>query len=85
MPVTIVTAELLDQRGISTVQDAVQKLASNNGPALTNSFTANGAFAGGASSVSLRGLTTNSTLFRSTASAPLTIRSRMTAPVTSST
>ena len=61
-PVTVVTAETLDQRGINTVQDAVQQLASNNGPALTNSFTANGAFAGGASAVSLRGLSTSSTL-----------------------
>jgi iron complex outermembrane receptor protein len=40
----------------------VQRLSSNNGPALTNSFTANGAFASGASAVSLRGLSTNSTL-----------------------
>lgn len=61
-PVTIITTESLDQRGISTVQDGLQALASNNGPALTNSFTANGAFAGGASAVSLRGLSTNSTL-----------------------
>ncbi len=61
-PVTVVTAESLDKRGISTVQDAIQSLASNNGPALTNSFSANGAFAAGASAVSLRGLSTNSTL-----------------------
>ena len=61
-PVTSITAENLDQRGINTVQSAIQQLSSNNGPALTNSFTANGAFAGGASSVSLRGLSTNSTL-----------------------
>lgn len=61
-PVTTLTAENLDQRGIATVQDALQRLSSNNGAALTNSFTANGAFAGGASSVSLRGLSTSSTL-----------------------
>jgi iron complex outermembrane receptor protein len=61
-PVTTVTAENLDQRGITTVQDAIQKLSSSNGPALTNSFSANGAFAGGASGVSLRGLSTSSTL-----------------------
>lgn len=61
-PVTVLSAENLDQRGINTVQDAIQQLSSNNGPALTNSFTANGAFAGGASAVSLRGLSTNSTL-----------------------
>ena len=61
-PVTTITTENLDQRGISTVQEGLQSLASNNGPALTNSFTANGAFAGGASAVSLRGLSTSSTL-----------------------
>lgn len=61
-PVTTVNVESLEQRGISTIQDAIQSLASNNGPALTNSFTANGAFAAGASAVSLRGLSTNSTL-----------------------
>jgi iron complex outermembrane receptor protein len=61
-PVTTLTNESLDSRGINTVQDALQMLASNNGPALINSFTANGAFAGGASAVSLRGLSTNSTL-----------------------
>ncbi|WP_294063310.1 TonB-dependent siderophore receptor [Sphingomonas sp.] len=61
-PVSTVTAENLDIRGISTVQEGIQRIAANNGPALTNSFTANGAFAAGASAVSLRGLTTNSTL-----------------------
>ncbi|MFN3457119.1 MAG: TonB-dependent receptor domain-containing protein [Novosphingobium sp.] len=61
-PVTTVTQENLDQRGISTVQEGLQSLAANNGPALTNSFTANGAFAAGASAISLRGLSTNSTL-----------------------
>jgi iron complex outermembrane receptor protein len=61
-PVSVVTSETLDQRGIQTTQDAIQRLASNNGPAVTTSFSANGAFAAGASGVSLRGLSTNSTL-----------------------
>ncbi len=61
-PVSVVSSETLEQRGIQTTQEAIQRLSSNNGPALTNSFSANGAFAGGASAVSLRGLTTNSTL-----------------------
>jgi iron complex outermembrane receptor protein len=61
-PVSTLTSENLDKRGVSTVQDAIQTLAANNGPALTNSFSANGAFAAGASAVSLRGLSTNSTL-----------------------
>ena len=61
-PVTVLTTDDLEKRGLQTVQAAVQSIAANNGPALTNSFTANGAFAGGASAISLRGLTTNSTL-----------------------
>lgn len=61
-PVTVIDTTSIDQRGISTIQGAIQALAANNGPALTNSFTANGAFAGGASAVSLRGMSTNSTL-----------------------
>ncbi|WP_375395839.1 TonB-dependent receptor domain-containing protein [uncultured Sphingomonas sp.] len=61
-PVSVLTTGDLNARGIQTVQQAIQTLASNNGPALTNSFSANGAFAGGASGASLRGLTTNSTL-----------------------
>lgn len=61
-PVTVVDEESLDSRGIVTVQDAIQMLSANNGPAVTNSFAANGAFAGGASGASLRGLSTNSTL-----------------------
>jgi iron complex outermembrane receptor protein len=61
-PVTVLSEETLDQRGLSTVQEGIQTLSSNNGPALTNSFSANGAFAAGASAVSLRGLSTNSTL-----------------------
>jgi iron complex outermembrane receptor protein len=61
-PVSTITSANLDARGISTVQEGIQRIAANNGPSLTNSFTANGAFAGGASAISLRGLTTNSTL-----------------------
>ncbi len=61
-PVTTLSVQNLDQRGIQTVQEGIQRLSSNNGPALTNSFTANGAFAGGASAVSLRGLSSSSTL-----------------------
>jgi iron complex outermembrane recepter protein len=61
-PVTILTSDDLDKRGIDTVQEALQTLTANNGGTLPNSFTANGAFAGGASAASLRGLTTSSTL-----------------------
>jgi iron complex outermembrane receptor protein len=61
-PVSVITSDDIAKRGITTVQGVIQSLASNSGPTLTNSFSANGAFAGGASGASLRGLTTNSTL-----------------------
>lgn len=61
-PLTTLTAAELDRRGITTTQDAIQQLSANSGPAITNSFSANGAFAAGASAVSLRALSTNSTL-----------------------
>ena len=61
-PLTVNTAVDLQNRGITTVANAVQDLAANGAAALPNSFTANGAFAAGASAASLRGLTTNSTL-----------------------
>ncbi len=61
-PVTVLTADDIEKSGQTTVQDALQNLASNNGPALNNNFGPNGAFADGASAVSLRGMSTNSTL-----------------------
>jgi iron complex outermembrane recepter protein len=61
-PVTVVSAKDLQARGITTASDAVLSLASSGGGGLPNSFSANGAFASGASGVSLRGLTTDSTL-----------------------
>ena len=61
-PVTQLTAQDLSRRGITTVTDALQTLAANNGSNLPTAFSANGAFASGASGVSLRGLSTNSTL-----------------------
>ena len=61
-PVTTLTAANLDQRGITTVTDAIQRLSANGAGTLPNSFSANGAFAAGASAPSLRGLTTASTL-----------------------
>lgn len=61
-PITVNTAVDLQNRGITTVANAVQQIAANGSSALPNSFTAQGAFAAGASAVSLRGLTSNSTL-----------------------
>ena len=61
-PLTVVTADLMDKEGHTTVEDALQNSTLVNGPQVTNSWTANGNFAQGASGASLRALTTNSTL-----------------------
>jgi iron complex outermembrane receptor protein len=61
-PVTVIDTTTLDQRGISSIQNALQQTLANNGPAITNSWTTQGNFAQGASGISLRGLTSNSTL-----------------------
>ncbi len=61
-PVTTITAADLQDRGITTITNAIQSIAANGSSSLPNSFSANGAFAAGAAAVSLRGLTTNSTL-----------------------
>lgn len=61
-PVTTITADDLDKRGITTLQEGIQDMAAGGSSALPNSFSANGAFATGAANVSLRGLTSNSTL-----------------------
>lgn len=61
-PVTAVSAVQLAQRGITTAADAVLSTSSSSGGGLPNNFSGNGAFASGATGVSLRGLTTDSTL-----------------------
>lgn len=62
LPLSVIEADNLETRGVSTVDEAIQNLASNGAGTLPNSFTAQGAFAAGASAASLRGLTTSSTL-----------------------
>lgn len=61
-PVTVLRADDLAKRGVTTIADAVNTLAANGAGTLPSAFSANGAFAGGASAVSLRGLTTDSTV-----------------------
>ena len=61
-PLTVISSNLLAQEGRSTIEDALQNSNLANGPEVTNSWTANGNFAQGASGISLRGLTTDSTL-----------------------
>lgn len=61
-PVTVLDMDESEKRGNNTVNDAIQTLSANGAGTLPNSFTANGAFAAGASAASLRGLLTSNTL-----------------------
>ena len=60
-PVTVLTSDQLDLRGINTIADAVVNLPANNAGTMNTSWSSFG-FASGASAVSLRGLTTSSSL-----------------------
>ncbi|MDB5455272.1 MAG: TonB-dependent receptor [Caulobacter sp.] len=59
-PVTVQTSAQLEQRGITSVADAIRTLAADNSGSIPTAFAAG--FAAGASGVALRGLTVNSTL-----------------------
>src|SRR4051794_12616642 len=59
-PVSILSSEALARRGLVTPADAIRSLSSDNSGSIPLSFTAG--FANGASGVSLRGLSVNSTL-----------------------
>lgn len=60
-PVTVLTDEQLEIRGINTIADAVTLLPANNAGTMNSSWSSFG-FATGASAVSLRGLTTSKSL-----------------------
>jgi iron complex outermembrane receptor protein len=61
-PVTVLSEETLDQRGINTVADAVQRIPSNNAGTITQGWNTGFNFASGANAPALRGLTVQSTL-----------------------
>ncbi len=61
-PLSTISAGDLEKRGVTTVESALQNVAGNNGGAMNNNWSAGGGFAAGASGLSLRGLTSNSTL-----------------------
>jgi iron complex outermembrane receptor protein len=60
-PMTIISAEVLDQRGINTVAEAAQRLSANNAGTMTGNWSSWG-FATGAVAPALRGLTVQATL-----------------------
>lgn len=61
-PVTTLTATTLQERGINTVAEAVQRVSANGMGAITQGWNNGNNFASGANAVSLRGLTVQSTL-----------------------
>lgn len=61
-PVTVLSAETLQERGINTVSEAVQRVSANGAGTITQGWNTGSNFATGANAVSLRGLTVQSTL-----------------------
>jgi iron complex outermembrane recepter protein len=61
-PVTVLTAETLEERGINTVAEAMQRLPANNAGTITGGWNTGFNFASGATAPALRGLTVQSTL-----------------------
>ncbi|MBS0373726.1 MAG: TonB-dependent receptor [Proteobacteria bacterium] len=59
-PVTVITSEDLAKQGYSTIADAIRSVSADGSGTLTQAFS--GAMAGGASGVSLRGLSVDATL-----------------------
>lgn len=61
-PVTVLSAESLQERGINTVADAVQRLSANGAGTITQGWNTGFNFASGANAPALRGLTVQATL-----------------------
>ncbi len=61
-PVTTLSSQTLEQRGINTIAEAAQRLAANGAGTMTQGWNNGSNFATGANAVSLRGLTVQSTL-----------------------
>lgn len=61
-PVTVLSTEALEQRGINTVAEGLQRLSANGSGTLSEGWNNGNNFASGAQAVSLRGLTVQKTL-----------------------
>jgi len=61
-PVTVITAQTLEERGINTIAEATQRLTANNGSTIQQGWNTGFNFASGANAPALRGLTVQSTL-----------------------
>jgi iron complex outermembrane receptor protein len=61
-PVTVLTTETLEARGINTVAEGLQRLSANGSGTISEGWNNGNNFAAGANAVSLRGLTVQKTL-----------------------
>jgi iron complex outermembrane recepter protein len=61
-PVTVLSAETLQERGLNTVAEAVQRISAGNAGTITQGWNNGSNFAAGANAVALRGLTVQATL-----------------------
>ena len=61
-PVTVISAETLEERGINTIAEAVQRLSANNAGTIQQGWNTGFNFASGANAPALRGLTVQATL-----------------------
>ncbi|MBX3565532.1 MAG: TonB-dependent receptor [Sphingomonas sp.] len=61
-PITVLSAATLEERGINTVSEAMQRLTANGAGNISQGWNAAGNFAAGATAPSLRGLTVQATL-----------------------
>src|SRR5512138_1915782 len=56
-PVTVLSAEALEERGLNTVSEAIQRLSANNAGTIQTGWNTGFNFASGANAPALRGLT----------------------------
>lgn len=61
-PVTVLSAEALEERGLNTVSEAIQRLSANNAGTIQAGWNTGFNFASGANAPALRGLTVQATL-----------------------
>ena len=61
-PVTVISSEQLEERGINTVAEAIQRLSANNAGTIQQGWNTGFNFASGANAPALRGLTVQATL-----------------------
>jgi iron complex outermembrane receptor protein len=61
-PVTVISVEQMEERGLNTLSEAVQRLTANNAGTIQQGWNTGFNFASGANAPALRGLTVQSTL-----------------------